>query len=64
METFNFIKGYYKFALPLSLVVVLYEEIFIPTSYLNSLARKFFLGPGENAELFLSVAGGAPMEAS
>jgi hypothetical protein len=59
MESASFLKKYFKVALPLSLAVVLYEEIFIPTSYLNSVTRRFFLGIGENAEIFLSVAGGA-----
>lgn len=62
MESFSLVKKYYKLALPLSLAIVLYEEISLSTSYLNKAARKFFLGIGENAEIFLSVAGGATLE--
>lgn len=58
MDSIGFIKTYYKIVLPLSLAVVMYEEISQSTSYLNKLARKLFLGIGENAELYLSVAGG------
>ena len=59
MESFSLVKKYYKLALPLSLAIVLYEEISLSSSNLNKAARKFFLGVGENAEIFLSVAGGA-----
>jgi hypothetical protein len=61
-ETFSLLKHYYKVALPLSLLTVLYEEIYIPTSYLNKVAKRYFLGAGESAEIFLSLAGGAAME--
>lgn len=61
VEYLSILKSYYKFALPLVLASALYEEVFIPSSYLNKVARNYILKEGATAEMFLSIAGGAPL---
>jgi hypothetical protein len=56
----SFLTGYYKWALPISTVIILSEEIIVKDSALNKLARKTILDIGESAELFLLAAGGVP----
>ena len=62
VEYFPMLKSYYKYALPLVVASFVYEEVFMPHSYLNKVARNYILKEGENAEIFLSIAGGAPLD--
>ena len=55
-----FLTGYYKWALPISTLIILAEEIIVKDSALNKLARKTILDIGENAENFILAAGGVP----
>lgn len=62
MSVTNIVKGYYKIAIPIAALVILQEELFSKNAYLNSLLRKTILGPGETADLYLSVFGGGKRE--
>ena len=57
-DTADFLRGYYKYALPLAFIVALSEEITREDSQLNKLARSWFLDIGESAEMFMITAGG------
>jgi hypothetical protein len=56
----SFLTGYYKWALPISTLIILAEEIIVKDSALNKLARKTILDIGESAENFILAAGGVP----
>jgi hypothetical protein len=53
METRNILRRYYKFALPISVAILLWEELLTPNATLNKYLKQYILGPGESAEVFL-----------
>lgn len=58
MESLQMVKYYFRYAIPISAIILLWEEIFSPSSYINQKMREFILGEGENAELLLQIVGG------
>ena len=60
----DFLSTYFKIVSPFALLIVFSEECLNNGSSLNRWAKEYFLEAGENAELFLAVAGGADTRSS
>jgi len=58
MSVFDIIKGYYKVAVPIAALIILREELFSKDAFLNHYLKRTILGPGQSAELYLSLFGG------
>jgi hypothetical protein len=62
MSVLELIKGYYKVAVPIAALIILKEELFSKDAFLNHYLKRTILGPGQSAELYLSLFGGGKQE--